>query len=244
LRRRQEQIIGSGNRLFGETLLDQMLTGQRPAAVDVVLKSELGAPEELWLEEGGDQLALGPSARPLQRLLEFLFKSSGEQREDLLIALRAPLPFAKTLAFGTLVSVGDMRDAAPHPRYDDVMRQIGDQNAAAITRALQEADRSGNLVEYLVALQGCGHRAHPKLTENIWPLDDIWSVQRLCRACSGIDEIRRGKHPTGCSPSSFRAPICIASAHSAVFSSPTPTSCASGSPMVGLLWPVISSRYR
>jgi hypothetical protein len=176
LRRRQEQIIGSGSRLFGEALLDRMLTGQRPAAVDVVLKSEPGAAEELWLEEGGEQLAWGPAARPLHRLLEFLFKSSGEQRKDLAIALRAPLPFAKTLAFGTLVSVGDMRDAAPHPRYDDVMRQIGDQDGAAIARALQEADRSGNLAEYLVALQGCGHRAHPKLTENIWPLDDIWSA--------------------------------------------------------------------
>jgi hypothetical protein len=140
------------------------------------LKSEPGAPEELWLEEGGDQLALGPAARPLQRLLEFLFKSSGEQRKDLLIALRAPLPFAKTLAFGTLVSVGDTHDAAPHPRYTDVIREIGDQDAAALTRALHEADRNGNLAEYLVALHGCGHRVHPKLTENLWPLDEIWAA--------------------------------------------------------------------
>ncbi len=83
---------------------------------------------------------------------------------------------AKTIAYGTLVSVGDARDAAPHPRYTDVIRQIGDQDAAALTGALQEADRCGNLSEYLVALHGCGHRVHPKLTENIWPLDDIWSA--------------------------------------------------------------------
>ena len=176
LRRRQEQIIGPGTRLFGEALLDRMLTGYRPIAVDVVLKSEPGVPEELWLEEGGEQLASGPAARPLQRLAEFLFKSPAEQRKDPLIALRAPLPLAKTLAYGTLVSVGDTRDAAPHPRYAEVIREIGDQDAAALTRALQEADKSGNLAEYLVALHGCGHRVHPKLTENIWPLDDIWSA--------------------------------------------------------------------
>jgi len=176
LRRRQEQIIGPGNRLFGEPLLDRMLTGYRPAAVDVVLRSEPGAPEELWLEEAGEQLASGPAARPLQRLVEFLFKSPGEHRIDSLIAIRAPVPLAKTLAFGTLVNSGDAGDAAPHPRYADVIREIGDQDAAALTRALQEADRSGNLAEYLVALHGCGHRVHPRLTENIWPLDDIWSA--------------------------------------------------------------------
>lgn len=176
LRRRQEQIIGPGNRLFGEALLDRMLTGYRPAAVDVAMRSEPGAPEELWLEEGGEPLASGPAARPLQRLVEFLFKSPGEQRIDSLIAIRAPVPLAKTLAFGTLVNAGDGRDAAPHPRYTDVIREIGDQDAAALTRALREADRSGNLAEYLVALHGCGHRVHPRLTENIWPLDDIWSA--------------------------------------------------------------------
>jgi KAP family P-loop domain len=176
LRRRQEQIIGPGSRLFGEALLDRMLTGQRPAAVDVALKSEPGAPEELWLEEGGEQLASGPAARSLQRLLEFLFKGPEEHRTDSLIAIRAHLPLAKTLAFGTLVNVGDTGDAAPHPRYTDVIREIGDQDAAALTRALQEADRSGSLAEYLLALHGCGHRVHPRLTENIWPLDDIWSA--------------------------------------------------------------------
>jgi KAP family P-loop domain len=176
LRRRQEQIIGPGNRLFGEALLDRMLTGHRPAAIDVTLKSEPGAPEELWLEEGGEQLASGPTARPLQRLVEFLFKGPGEHRIDSLITIRAPVPLAKTLAFGTLVNVGDTDDAAPHPRYTDVIREIGDQDAAALTRALQEADRNGNLAEYLVALHGCGHRVHPRLTENIWPLDDIWSA--------------------------------------------------------------------
>ena len=34
LRRRQEQIIGPGNRLFGEALLDRMLTGYHPAGVE------------------------------------------------------------------------------------------------------------------------------------------------------------------------------------------------------------------
>jgi hypothetical protein len=176
LRRRQEQIIGPGSRLFGEALLDRMLTGHRPAAIDLALKSEPGAPEELWLEEGGELLASGPAARPLQRLVEFLFKGLEEHRTDSLIAIRAPVPLAKTLAFGTLVNVGDAGDAAPHPRYTDVIREIGDQDAAALTRALQEADRNGNLAEYLVALHGCGHRVHPRLTENIWPLDDIWSA--------------------------------------------------------------------
>jgi len=176
LRRRQEQIIGPGNRLFGEALLDRMLTGYRPAAVDVDVRSEPGAPEELWLEEGGEQLVSGPAVRPLQRLMEFLFQSPGEHRIDSLIALRAPVPLAKTLAFGTLVNAGDAGDVAPHPRYADVIREIGDQDAAALTRALQEADRRGNLAEYLVALHGCGHHVHPRLTENIWPLDDIWSA--------------------------------------------------------------------
>jgi hypothetical protein len=176
LRRRQEQIIGPGNRLFGEALLDRMLTGYRPAAVDVDVRSEPGAPEELWLEEGGERLASGPAARPLQRLLEFLFKTPGDHHLDSLTAIRAPVPLAKTLAFGTLVNAGDAGDAAPHPHYADVIREIGDQDAAALTQALREADRRGNLAEYLVALHGCGHRVHPKLTENVWPLDDIWSA--------------------------------------------------------------------
>jgi len=176
LRRRQEQIIGPGNRLFGEALLDRMLTGYRPAAVDVDVRSEPGAPEELWLEEGGERLASGPAARPLQRLLEFLFKTPGDHHLDSLTAIRAPVPLAKTLAFGTLVNAGDAGDAAPHPHYADVIGEIGDQDAAALTQALREADRRGNLAEYLVALHGCGHHVHPKLTENVWPLDDIWSA--------------------------------------------------------------------
>jgi len=176
LRRRQEQIIGPGNRLFGEALLDRMLTGYRPAAVDVDARSEPGAPEELWLEEGGERLASGPAARPLQRLLEFLFKTPGDHHLDSLTAIRAPVPLAKTLAFGTLVNAGDAGDAAPHPHYADVIGEIGDQDAAALTQALREADRRGNLAEYLVALHGCGHHVHPKLTENVWPLDDIWSA--------------------------------------------------------------------
>jgi hypothetical protein len=108
--------------------------------------------------------------------MEFLFQGPGDHRIDSLIAMRAPVPLAKTLTFGTLVSVGDAGDAAPHPRYVDVIREIGDKDAAALTEALQQADRNGNLAEYLVALHGCGHRAHPRLTENIWPLDDIWSA--------------------------------------------------------------------
>ena len=176
LRRRQEQIIGPGNRLFGEALLDRMLTGYRPAAVDVALKSEPDVLDELWLEQGGERLASGPAARPLQRLVEFLFKNPGEYSKDSLIALRAPLPLAKTLALGTLVYAGDTGDTAPHPHYADVIREIGDQDASALTRALQQADRSGNLAEYLVALHGCGHRVHPRLTDNVWPLDDIWSA--------------------------------------------------------------------
>ena len=176
LRRRQEQIIGPGNRLFGEALLDRMLTGDRPIAVDVVVRSETGALEELWLEEGGERLVSGPAARPLQRLLEFLFKTPRETRKDPLDAISAPIPLAKTLAYGNLISPSESGDAAPHPRYVDVIRELGDQDAAALTRALQKADRSGNLAEYLVALHGCGHRVHPRLTENVWPLDDIWAA--------------------------------------------------------------------
>jgi hypothetical protein len=108
--------------------------------------------------------------------MEFLFKSPGDQHTDSTIAIRAPVPLAKTLAFGTLVYAGDTGDTAPHPHYSDVIREIGDQDAAVLTRALQQADRSGNLAEYLVALQGCGHRVHPRLTEDVWPLDDIWSA--------------------------------------------------------------------
>jgi energy-coupling factor transporter ATP-binding protein EcfA2 len=176
LRRRQDQIIGPGNRLFGEALLDRMLTGYRPTAVDVALRSEPGAPDELWLEEGGERLASGPAARPLQRLVEFLFKTPGEVRKDPLNAVSAAVPLAKTLALGTLISVREAGETAPHPRYVDVIREIGDGDAATLTGALQEADRRGNLAEYLVAMHGCGHRVHPRLTEDIWPLDDIWSA--------------------------------------------------------------------
>jgi predicted KAP-like P-loop ATPase len=44
LRRRQDQIIGPANHLFGEALLDRMVTGGRPTAVDVAVRSEPGAP--------------------------------------------------------------------------------------------------------------------------------------------------------------------------------------------------------
>jgi hypothetical protein len=176
LRRRQDQIIGPGNHLFGEALLDRMLTGYRPIAVDVALRSEPGAPEELWLEEGGERLVSGPAARPLQRLLEFLFKTPGENRKDPLNAISAAVPLAKTLAFGTLINAREAGETAPHPRYVDVIHEIGDGDAATLTGALQEADRRGNLAEYLVAMHGCGHRVHPRLTEDIWPLDDIWSA--------------------------------------------------------------------
>ena len=175
-RRRQEQILGPGNRLFGEALLDRMLTGDRPIAVDVAMRSDPGALEELWLAEGGERLVSGPAARPLQRLLEFLFKSPWDNRRDQLTAISATVPLAKTLAFGTLINAGDSSDAAPHPRFPDVIRELGDRDAAAITRALREAERNGSLAEYLVAMHGCGHRVHPQLTENIWPLDDIWSA--------------------------------------------------------------------
>ena len=91
-------------------------------------------------------------------------------------SISAALPLAKTLALGTLVKAGEYGDSAPHPRYVEVICELGDQDAAKLTRALQEADRNGNLAEYLVALHGCGHRVHPRLTEDIWPLDDIWSA--------------------------------------------------------------------
>jgi KAP family P-loop domain len=175
-RRRQEQILGPGNPLFGEALLDRMLTGDRPTAVDVAVRSEPGALEELWLEEGGERLVSGPAARPLQRLLEFLFKSPWEGRRDRLNTIGATLPLAKTLAFGTLINAGEGGDAAPHPRFPDVISELGDCDAAAMTRALREAERNGNLAEYLVALHGCGHRVHPRLTEDVWPLDDIWTA--------------------------------------------------------------------
>jgi hypothetical protein len=175
-RRRQEQILGPGNPLFGEALLDRMLIGDRPIAVDVAVRSGPGAIEELWLEEGGERLVSGPAARPLQRLLEFLFKSPWDSRRDRLNAIGATLPMAKTLAFGTLINAGELGDAAPHPRFPDVIRELGDCDAAAMTGALREAERNGNLAEYLMALHGCGHRVHPRLTEDVWPLDDIWAA--------------------------------------------------------------------
>src|SRR6267142_738105 len=47
-RHRQEQIVGLAGNLFGEALLDRMLTGARGVTVDVTVKSPLGAAEELW----------------------------------------------------------------------------------------------------------------------------------------------------------------------------------------------------
>jgi KAP family P-loop domain len=176
LHRRQEQIIGPRNRVFGEALADWMLNGYGPVTVDVAVRSEPGAPEELWLEQGGDRLVSGAAARPLQRLLEFLFKSPWDNRGDPLNSISAAVPLSKTLAFGTLVDANATGDTAPHPSHVDIIGKIGDRDAAAWTGALQEADRNGNLAEYLVALHGCGHRVRPRLTENEWPLDDIWSA--------------------------------------------------------------------
>ena len=176
LRRRQEQIIGPANHLFGEPLLDRILIGDRPAAVELAIKTGPGASEELWLEPGGERLAEGPSARPLQRLLEFLFKTPWENRKDPLISISAAVPLAKALAFGNLIRADEAGDSAPHPRYVDVIGELGEQDASALTRALQAADENGNLVEFLVALLGCGHRVHPRLAEGVWPLDGIWSA--------------------------------------------------------------------
>jgi KAP family P-loop domain len=176
LRRRQEQLIGPANHLFGEPLLDRILIGDRPAAVELAVRTGAGAAEELWLEQGGERLAEGPSARPLQRLLEFLFKTPWESRKDPLISISAAVPLAKALAFGNLIRADEAGDSAPHPRYVDVIRELGEQDATALTRALQVADSNGNLVEFLVALLGCGHRAYPRLAEGVWPLDGIWSA--------------------------------------------------------------------
>jgi energy-coupling factor transporter ATP-binding protein EcfA2 len=176
LRRRQEQIIGPANHLFGEALLDRMLIGDRPAAVDLAVKVESGSAEELWLEQGPEKLAEGPSVRPLQRLLEFLFKTPWENRKDPLNSISAPVPLAKSLSLGNLISSDDTGDVAPHPRYVVVIRELGDQDAARLTRALETADANGKLAEFLIALLGCGHRVHPRLTEGVWPLDGIWSA--------------------------------------------------------------------
>ena len=175
-RHRQEQILGLASNLFGEALLDRMLTGPRPVAVDVTIKSPVGGAEELWLEESADRLISGPSARLLHRLLEFLFKTPAENRRDPLNAINSALPLAKILAFGTLIDAGESDDAAPHPRYADMISELGDRDGAALTGALREADRNGNLAEYLVALQGCGHRVHPRFADHEWPLDEIWSA--------------------------------------------------------------------
>jgi energy-coupling factor transporter ATP-binding protein EcfA2 len=176
LRRRQEQMIGPANHLFGEALLDRMLYGDRPAAVDLAVRVESGSAEELWLEQGPEKLAEGPSARPLHRLLEFLFKTPWENRKDPLNSITAPLPLAKSLSLGNLINSDESGNAAPHPRYVDVIRKLGDQDAAVLTRELEIADANGKLAEFLVALLGCGHRVHPRLTEGIWPLDGIWSA--------------------------------------------------------------------
>lgn len=175
LRRRQEQMIGPAHHLFGEALLDRMLIGDRPAAVDPAVKIESGT-EELWLEQGPEKLAEGPSVRPLQRLLEFLFKSPRENRKDPLNSISAPMPLAKSLSLGNLINSDESGDASPHPRYVDVIRELGDQDAAVLTRELEMADANGKLAEFLVALLGCGHRVHPRLTEGVWPLDGIWSA--------------------------------------------------------------------
>ncbi len=176
LRRRQEQIIGPANQLFGEALLDRMLIGDRPAAVDLAIRTEPGASEELWLEQGGERLVEGPSARPLQRLVEFLFKTPWENRKDPLNSISAAVPLAKTLTLGNLIKADEAGDSAPHPRYVDIIPELAEQDAAALSRALQAAENNGNLPEFLVALLGCGHRVHPRLTEDVWPLDGIWSA--------------------------------------------------------------------
>ena len=175
-RHRQEQILGLASNLFGEALLDRMLTGARPVAVDVTVKSPLGTTEELWLEESAERLISGPAVRPLHRLMEFLFKTPAESRRDLLNAINTALPLAKILAGGTLIDAGDADDAAPHPHYADLIRELGDRDGAALTAALREADQNGNLAEFLVSLQGCRHRAHPRFADHDWPLDDIWSA--------------------------------------------------------------------
>jgi hypothetical protein len=175
-RQRQEQILGLASNLFGEALLDRMLTGARPVAVDATVRSPLGAAEELWLEETAEQMISGSAVRPLHRLMEFLFKTPAESRRDPLNAINAALPLAKILAGGTLIDAGDADDAAPHPRYADLIRELGERDGAALTAALRGADRNGNLAEWLVALQGCGHRVHPRFTDQDWPLDEIWSA--------------------------------------------------------------------
>ncbi len=175
-RHRQEQIVGLASNLFGEALLDRMLTSPRAVAVDVTVKSPLGAAEELWLEESAERLISGPVVRPLQRLIEFLFKTPAETRKDPINAINAALPLAKTLAYGTLIDAGEAEDAAPHPRYVEMIGALGDRDGAALTGALREADRKGSLAEYLVALYGCGHRVHPRFADHDWPLAEIWSA--------------------------------------------------------------------
>ena len=49
----------------------------------------------------------GPAVRPLQRLMEFLFKTPADRRRDPLNAINAALPLAKILAGGTLIDAGD-----------------------------------------------------------------------------------------------------------------------------------------
>src|SRR5439155_20604615 len=87
LHHRQEQLIGLAGQLFGEALLDGMLTAHRPVAIDVTVRSPAGAAEELWLEQSGERLVSGSAVRPLQRLIEFLFKTPGESRKDRGIAI-------------------------------------------------------------------------------------------------------------------------------------------------------------
>jgi hypothetical protein len=175
-RNRQEQIVGLKSNLFGEALLDRLLTGPRAIAVDITVKSPLGAAEELWLEESGERLISGPVVRSLHRLIEFLFKTPAENRRDPLSAINAALPLAKTLSFGTLIDAREADDAAPHPHYADMIGELGGGDGAALTGVLREADRNGSLAEYLVALHGCGHRVHPRFADHDWPLGEIWSA--------------------------------------------------------------------
>src|SRR6202040_3783080 len=175
IRHRQEQI-GLASNLFGEALLDRMLTGSRAVAVEITVKSPLGAAEELWLEESAARLISGPVVRPLQRLMEFLFKTPAENRRDPLNAITAALPLAKTLSFGTLIAAGEADDAAPHPRYAEMIAELGEGDGGALTGALRKADRLGSLAEYLVALHGCGHRVRPRFADQDWPLGAIWSA--------------------------------------------------------------------
>jgi hypothetical protein len=165
LRRHRELIIGPEWKFFGEPLLDWTMQDYYSEPVSIPIRSRRDD-EEIWLESQPEELLCsGPDAPSLKSLVECLF-ALPEGAPDTWIGFR--LPLTKVLTFGTLIREGQ-GGTAVHPRYVHVIQEIGKKDSVALAEALRRAEANGNLAEYLIAIQGCGFRAHPNSITQIWP---------------------------------------------------------------------------